>query len=152
MHPRLVQHHVGKLRQAVFRVLHAAVRTIVPGLLLVRLPEGHLVDPAGLLQHPLAETEGLEHLHGAAGDAVGLPELQRAVLLLDDAGADVGKRRQLRRQGQAGRTAADDQHVDLAGSLSVRVSTVPAASAIGDRRPEAVEVELHWLQPFLSVA
>ena len=85
----------------------------------VRLPERRLVDPIGLLQHALAEAKSLEHLHGAAGDAVGLAEQQRAGLLLDDAGLDVGKGRQLRRQRQTGRAAADDQDVDLVGQ-SVR--------------------------------
>ncbi len=57
---------------------------------------------------------GLEHLHGAAGDAVGLAATASGpALLLDDAGLDVGKRGELRRQRQPGRAAADDQDVDL---------------------------------------
>src|SRR5258707_4666915 len=56
---------------------------------------------------------GFEHLHRAAGNAVGLAAEQRAGLLLDDAGLDVGKGGQLRRQGQTGRPAADDEDVNL---------------------------------------
>ena len=41
------------------------------------------------------------------------PQQQPAGLLLDDAGLDVGKGGQLRRQGQTGRPAADDQDIDL---------------------------------------
>jgi hypothetical protein len=38
---------------------------------------------------------------------------QRARLLLNDAGLDVGKGGQLGRQGQAGRPTADDEDVNL---------------------------------------
>ena len=58
---------------------------------IVRFPECRLVNPTGLLQHSLAEAKSLEHLHRAAGDAVGLAAEQRAGLLLDDPGLDVGK-------------------------------------------------------------
>ena len=113
MHARLVQNDMRKFRQPVLDVLHPAAADDVLGLLVVRLPERRLVDPAGFLQHALAEAKGLEHLHRAAGDAVGLAEQQRARLLLDDAGLDVGKRGQLRRQRQPGRPAADDQDIDF---------------------------------------
>ncbi len=112
VHPCLIQNDMRKLRQPVFGVLHPSAAHDVLALLGVRLPECRLVDPAGLLQHPLAETKGLEHLHRAAGDAVGLAAEQRARLLFDDAGLDVGKGGQLGRQGQAGRPAADDEDVD----------------------------------------
>jgi len=79
----------------------------------IRLPECCLVDPARLLHHALAEAEGLEHLHGAAGNAVGLAAQQRARLVFNDAALDVGKSRQLGRQGQTGRPAADDEHIDF---------------------------------------
>ena len=81
----------------------------------LRLPERRLVDPVGFAFDALAEAERLEHFHRAAGDAVGLAELQRARLLLDDAGLDVGKGGELRGERQAGRPAADDQHIDLCG-------------------------------------
>ena len=113
MHPRLVQNDMRKLRQPVFGVLHPSAADDVLALLGVRLPERGLIDPAGFLQHTLAETKGLEHLHRAAGDAVGLAAQQRARLLFDDAGLDVGKGGQLGRQGQTGRPAADDEDVDF---------------------------------------
>ena len=50
MHARLVQHHVRKFRQPVLDVLHPSAAHDVLALLLVRLPERRLVDPAGLLQ------------------------------------------------------------------------------------------------------
>ena len=113
MDPGLVQDHVGKLRQAVFRVLHTAVAHDVQRPLLVRLPEGHFIDPAGLLEDPLTEIEGLEHLHGPAGNTVRLPQQQRAILLLDDAGLDVWKCSQLRCQREACRSTTHDQHVHV---------------------------------------
>jgi hypothetical protein len=59
--------------------------------------------------------ERIEHLHRPASDAVGLAEQQRARFLLDDPALDVGKSRQLRRQRQPYRPAADDHHIDLLG-------------------------------------
>ena len=90
VHPRLVQDHVRELGKPVLGVLDAAAAVDRPGPLRVGLPERRLVDPVGLAHHPLDEAEGVEHLHGAAGDAVGLAELERAVLLVDDPGADLG--------------------------------------------------------------
>ncbi len=95
VHPRLVQHHVRKLGQAVFGVLHPAMAHDAALGLAVGLPEGDFVDPAGFFEHAVGEVEGLEHLHGAAGNAVGLAQLQGAVFLVHDAGADAGKRGQL---------------------------------------------------------
>ena len=115
MDARLVEDDMREFRQTVLDVLHPAAADDVRGLPFVRLPERGLVDPTGFLQHALAESEGMEHLHGAAGDAVGLPEQQAARLLLDDAGLDVGKRAKLRRERQARRAAADDQDIDLFG-------------------------------------
>ena len=104
-----------KFGQPVFDILNPAGAHDPAPVGIVRLPERRLVDPVGLLHDALAETEGLEHLHRAAGDAVGLTEQQRAGFLLDDPGLDVGKGGQLRRQRQAGRSAADDQDIDLVG-------------------------------------
>ena len=120
MHARLIENDVRELRQAVFDILDPAAADDVRRLPVIRLPERRLVDPAGLLQHALAEAEGMEHLHRAAGDAVGLAELHAARLLLDDAGLDVGKRGQLRRERQPCRSAADDQDIDLFGNRPLR--------------------------------
>ena len=132
MHARLVENDVREFRQPVLDVLHPAAADDVFGLAVVRLPERRLVDPIGLLQHALAEAVGVEHLHGAAGDAVGLAEQQPARLLLDDAGLDVGKCRKLRRQRQARRAAADDQDIDLLGN-AIRMCPKPER-ARRDRR------------------
>ena len=99
VHPRLIQNDMRKLRQPVFGVLHPSAADDVLALLTVRLPECRLIDPTGFLQHTLAESIGLEHLHRAAGDAVGLAAEQWTRLLFNDAGLDVGKGRQLGRQG-----------------------------------------------------
>ena len=147
MHPRLVQYDVWKLGEPILRILHASVANDVFGRLLIGLPEGYLVDPAGLLQHALAESEGFEHLHRPAGNAVGLPELQRAILLVHDAGADIGKGRQLRRQRQARRAAAHDQHVHLRRKcVRARVSRYLSGRLGMLRVPwlEAVQMELHF--------
>lgn len=112
VHPRLIQNNVRKFRQAVLGVLHApAADDGFTGL--VRFPECRLIDPAGLFQHTLAEPEGLKHFHRAASNAVGLAAKQGTHFLLDDAGPDLGKSRQLRRQGQAGWPAPHNEHVNL---------------------------------------
>ncbi len=113
MHPRLIQNDMRKFRQPAFGVLHPSAADDVQALLAVRFPECRLVNPTGFLQHPLAEAIGLEHLHRAAGDAVGLAAEQRTGLLVNNAGLDVGKGGQLGRQGQAGGPAADDEDVDF---------------------------------------
>ena len=84
MHPRLVQDDVRELGQAVFDVLHPAATDDLCAFSDVRLPERRLVNPIGFFHHSLAETERLEHLHRAAGDAVGLAKQQRTGFLLDD--------------------------------------------------------------------
>lgn len=68
-----------------------------------RAPEDGLVDPVGFAHEGGAEAEGVEHLDGAAGDAIGLADLQRAVALIDDAGGDAGEGRELGGEQQSGR-------------------------------------------------
>src|SRR5262249_52468152 len=108
MDTRLIQNDMRELRQPVFDVLHPTAADDVRGLPFVGLPESGLIDPAGLLQYALAEAKGVEHLHGAAGDAVSLAELHWTGFLLNDAGLDLGKRGQLGCKRQSGRSAAGD--------------------------------------------
>ena len=91
VHPCLIQNDMRKFGQSVFGVLHTAAADDVLGLVGVGIPECRLVDPAGFLQHALAETIRLEHLHRAARDAVGLAAKQGTRLLFNDAGLDIGK-------------------------------------------------------------
>jgi len=93
MHPRLVQDHMRELGKPLL-VIRDPTAAHDPGPVgVVGRPERNLVDPIGLLHHPVAEAEGLEHLHRPAGDAVGLAEREGARFLLDDPGLDVGKGR-----------------------------------------------------------
>ena len=96
MHTRLVENDMRKFRQPVFDILHPSIADNVFRRRVVRLPERHLVDPAGFPQNALAEAEGVKHLHRAAGDSIGLAPPKRAILLLDDAGFDVRIGRELR--------------------------------------------------------
>ena len=75
-------------------------------------PEDGFVHPIGFAGDLVRKAERLEHFHGAAGDAVCLADLERAGFALNDAGGDVRKSRQLRRQRQARRAAADDEDID----------------------------------------
>jgi hypothetical protein len=113
MHARLIQDNVREFAEPVFDILDPAAADDIRPLVVIRLPERRLVDPIGLLHHPLAEAERFEHLHRPASDPVRLAEEQRARFLLDDPGFDVGKGRQLRGKREPRRPAADDQHVDL---------------------------------------
>ena len=113
VHARLIENDVREVRQTVFHVLDTAIADDAARVGVVRPPERRLVDPIGFLLDPLAEAERLKHLHRPARDAIGLAELKRAVLLFDDAGADIWEGRQLGRERQAGRATPDDQHVHL---------------------------------------
>ena len=149
MHPRLVQDDVRELGQAVFDVLHPAATDDICAFSDVRLPERRLVNPIGFFHHPLAETERLEHLHRAAGNAVGLAKQQRTGFLLDDPGLDVGKRRKLCGQRKPRRSAADDQDIDFVGESVRRLS--PPLGGLRQFRIaglEPVEMELHGLSRF----
>src|SRR5262245_16255762 len=147
MYARLVQDDVRKLREPVFDILYSAMPSdsIFDGI--VRLPKCGLVNPACLLHHTFAEAERLEHLHGPAGNAVSLAELERAGFLLNDLGLDVWKSCQLRSQCQPRRSAADDQNVDFVGKV-VRLER-RLFGRLRDFRnfriagSKAVEMELH---------
>ena len=93
------------------------VRSIRERSCLGRTPEDSLVHPVGLADELRAQTEGLEHFNRAAGDAVGLTYLERAVATLDESRADAWESRQLCRQQGPGRTAANDEDVDGVGKL-----------------------------------
>src|SRR3954453_12705426 len=41
-------------------------------------------DPVGLVDQTISQSERLEHLHGAAGDSIGLAHLEQTVLAVDD--------------------------------------------------------------------
>ena len=74
------------------------------------------------------------------------PRSSRPGLLLNDAGLDVGKGGELRRQGQTGRAAADDQDIDLLRKSARRRLTRDSARRVGDFRVaglESVQMELH---------
>ena len=82
------------------------VRTIRDRSFVVGPPEHGLVHPVGLGDQALAEPERLEHLHRAAGDAIGLPEFERTRPALDDARRDPRELGQLSGQHQPRRTGA----------------------------------------------
>jgi hypothetical protein len=115
MNPRLVQDDMRELGQPIFDVLNSPGADDVRTLVFIGLPERRLIDPVRLFQHPLAETERLEHLHCAARDAVSLPETQRTGFLVDDPGLDVRKGGELRSQCQPCWPAAHNQEIDFFG-------------------------------------
>src|SRR6185312_13179767 len=116
-HAGLVDDQVLELADAGLVVLGAAAAHDVRGVLGVRAPEGHLGDPVGLGGDGLGEAERLERLDGAGLDAVGLADLQAAAAAFDQAGGDVGELGELGGGEHAGRSGADDEHVDLLGQL-----------------------------------
>ena len=143
-YPRLVDDHVRELRQAVLHVLHASGAHNPRPIVLVGPPEHGLIHPIGLSDQLLTEPERIEHLHRAAGDAIGLPELDRTRPALHDARRDPRELCQLSGQHQPGRTGAHDEDVDLGGQLGRKDSgnriTRPD-SRVTDL--EAIQVELH---------
>ena len=146
MHARLVDDHVRIRRKPVLDVLDHPGAHDLAWALRVRLPECGLVDPIGLALDSFAHAESLEHFHRTAGDAVGLPDLQGARLLLNNAGPDLREPRELSSQSQACRAAADDQHVNLFWQdVGVRSHTRNGIGVedFGIAGTEPVEIELH---------
>jgi len=144
VHAGLIEDHMGKFGKPVLGVLDPAVADDRLPALVVRLPEGRLVDEIGFPQDPVGETEGVEHFHRAAGDAVGLAKRDRAGTLLDDADADAGESAKLGSERQPGRPGADDQHIDFAGGCCV------LDKRLGNRRiagAETVLMKLHDVSP-----
>ena len=145
---RLVDDHVRELGQAVLHVLHPPGAHDARSVVRVGSPEHRLVDPVRLSDELLAEPERLEHLHRAAGDPVGLADLERTGLRSTMRVVIVRELGELRGEHQSGRPASDDQDVDL-----VRQGRRPCCrSRIGrpDARvagPESVHVELHPQAP-----
>src|SRR5262249_40268869 len=78
-------------------------------------PERRLVNPIRFFKDSLAKTERFEHFHRAARNSVGLAEKQRPRFLFNNASLDVGKSRELSREGKAGRSGPDDQDVHFHG-------------------------------------
>ena len=139
MHPRLIEDEMRHLGQVILDILYAVDAGQPPGAFR-RAPEGDFIDLIGFPHDFFREAERLEHLNRSAGDAVGLPDLKRAGLALDDAGVDVGKGGKLRGQRQARRTAADDEDV---GGVPFLRRVVRRLSDGGVAAAIAVEVVLH---------
>jgi hypothetical protein len=144
VNPSLVQDHVWELGQAVLHVLHPSGAHDARAVLRIGPPEHRLVHPVRLGDELLAESERLEHLHGPAGDTVGLAQLERAGPALDDARRDRRELGELGGEHEPRRAAPDDQHVDLVrqGRGPCRRGRIgrPDARVAG---PESVHVELH---------
>jgi hypothetical protein len=110
----------------------------------VRPPEGNLVDPVALVHQTIRQTERLHQLNRAAGNAVGLADLERTVLAVDDDRPDLGEVGHLRSQHETGRTAADDHDVGV-----LRETSRPLCDGrmwVLDERVTglvAVQIELH---------
>src|SRR6185312_2151726 len=107
-------------------------------------PERDLVDPVGLADETVGQTERLEHLDRPAGDPVGLAHLEGTVSAIDDRGPDRREVGQLRGEYETGGAASDHEHIDLSGK---------SVNPLGNRRIRlldqrvarliTVEVELH---------
>ena len=143
---RLIEDDMWELGESVLDVLNAVAADQGPATRLVGFPKVKLANPAGLLHDAIGKTKSLEHLHRAAGDAVGLTDLKSARFLLDDAGCDIGEGSKLGGESQTGGTAADDLDVDLLGKSVRGAGPLVAEVGFEDMRisgPEPVEVELH---------
>ena len=113
MHPRLVQHDMRKFRQAVLDVLHPAAADDVVALL-----SSGFQKVVSLIQQASFSTRSLkpkasnismvrQAMPSAWPSSSGPGFCSTMQVLMS------GKARQLRRQGQTGRPAADDQNIDF---------------------------------------
>src|SRR5699024_5550122 len=94
---RLVHDQMRELADVLRVVLGAGGTHDAPGVLRIRPPEIHIGDVVGLGDDARCEPEGLEGLHAARLDAIGLPEHQTAFAPFHDAGGHRGELRHLRR-------------------------------------------------------
>ena len=141
---RLVDDQVRELGQAVLGVLDAPGTRDLGSVLRRGTPERGLVHPIRLTQQLGAETEGVEHLHRAAGDAVRLADLQRAVPAVDDPRRDAGEGRELGGEQHPGRTGADDENVRRIGQTDrPNLGTRRGRLDVRIAWSVSVEVELH---------
>ena len=146
---RLVDDHMRELGQPVLGVLHAPGPDDRRPVVGRRAPEHRFVHPIGFADELLAQAERVEHLDRAAGDAVRLADLQRAVAAVDDARRDAGKGRELCRQQHPGRAGADDEDVHGIGQARrTRLDARGGRVDVGITGRVAVEVELHALGSF----
>ena len=92
----------------------------------------------------LAQAESLEHLYRAAGDTVGLADLERTVATLDQPGADAGEIRKLGCQQRPRGTASDNEDVHRIGKARRSTFGVGRCRAdVGVAGRVAVQMELH---------
>lgn len=120
-----------KLRQSFFGILDTPSTNDDSRPPIVRLPERDLVDPIGYLQCPHAKIKGFQHLDLAAGDAIGLAELQGRRLCPHNTSI----------LGKAAGWAASVRLVGPASTISTSASGkgAPAVSAVADCWPLAHE-------------
>mgnify|MGYP002261194059 CR=1 FL=1 len=127
-------------------ILHPIRAPNARRVLRIGRPERRLVDPIALALDLFGETEGLEHLHRASVDAVGLALGDVTRVALDNHRLDLGELRQLRRKAQPCRACAGDQHVDLFGQRRMRAVFSAARRRILEVRvtpSKTVHIELH---------
>jgi len=103
-----------------------------------------------VLQQAVAEAECIEHLDGAARDAIRLAHQQRTAATFDDARPDRRKLRQLRRQHESRGTASDNEHVDRLGHLDARCALGRRFDR-GIADAETVQMKLHGVDLHSSV-
>src|SRR5699024_11201133 len=97
----------------------------VLGIVRVRIPERHLRDVVALAHDLLGEAERLECLDGTGLDAIGLTDDEAGIALLDHPSPHPGILRELGGRDHSGRSAADDEDVDLIGQVLVAIDAVP---------------------------
>lgn len=131
----------GVLGQAVGDVLDPAGACDAVGG--VRAPEAGLIDPVGLTHQALGQPEAVEHLHGAAGDAVCVSQLEGRLAALDDQRGDLGELGQLRGKDRPGGAGAGDEYVNLFGECSRGPASGGRGADVGVARAVAILVELH---------
>jgi hypothetical protein len=147
---RLVDDHVRHLGQAILGILDPAAAGDPRPVIRIGFPEHRLVDPIRFPQQAIGEAERLEHLDRPAGDAVGLAELERPRLPLDDPRPDFRKCSELGGEDEPRGTAADDEDVDLAGDAFRCLHRIRRCRQ-HPRIAEAVSIEIELHQPSRSV-
>src|SRR5699024_5007079 len=124
-HAGLVDDEVRELADPVLVVLGPTGADDVLGIVRVRIPKRHLRDVVALAHDLFGEAERLKSLDGTSLDAIGLTDDQTGVALLDHPSVYVRVLRELGGRDHSGRSAADDEDVDLIGQVLVAIDAVP---------------------------
>src|SRR5699024_4996698 len=136
----LVDDHVRKFGQPVRNILDQPGPSN-PLAIFGDRPEGGFVDPQGLPNQGVRQSERFEHFNGPASHTIGMTARQRLLTSVDRTHGHLGELRQLCRQNRSGRSSSHDQDINLFRQVHA-LSPVLWCGRSNTRIAEGVTVEV----------